>query len=195
MLAGMIEIDDWNRAREVPTGDIPDPLGSVADDHLLLRPAPAAFPGFSVDARAERFGRFNCADISGGGFVSHRPAFRIGRGLSEDAAQFDLAGACRLSLYPAGAAFQFAPDDGDLGAVDLDIEYRHCRAQDLRQFQLEDAVDLDLLSLRDIGPDGFRLALHRFGGYLQASQQFQLRPAFLEAHLAAHHRQHAAHSG
>src|SRR6266403_5242846 len=54
MLAGMIEIDDWNRAREVPTGDIPDPLGSVADDHLLLRPAPAAFPGFSVEARAER---------------------------------------------------------------------------------------------------------------------------------------------
>src|SRR5258708_4519761 len=137
MLARMIEIDDLNRAREVPIGDIPDPLGSVTDHHFLLRPAPAAFPGFSVDAGAERLGGFNCADISGGGFVPRWPALRIGPGLSEGAAQFDLARARRLSLYSASAAFQFAADDGDLGAVDLDIEYRHCRAEDLGQFQLD----------------------------------------------------------
>src|ERR1700730_4133063 len=99
MLAGMIEIDDRNRAGEVPIGDIPDPLGSVPDDHLLLGPAPAAFPDFGVDAGAERLGRFNCANISGRGFVPHRPAFCIGCGLSEATAQFDLARARRLSLY------------------------------------------------------------------------------------------------
>src|SRR5437588_3312334 len=142
MLARMIEIDDLNRTREVPISDIPDPLGSVADDDLLPSPAPATFPGFGVDARAERLGRFDGADISGGGFVADRSAFLVGCGLSEDAAQFDLAGACRLSLYPAGAAFQFAADDGDLRAVYLDIEYRHCRAEDLRQFQLDDTIDL-----------------------------------------------------
>src|SRR5258706_9771261 len=101
MLTCMIEIDDLSRAREVLIGDIPDPLGSVTDQHLLMRPAPAAFPGFGIDAGAERLGGFDCADISRGGLVSHRPAFLIGRGLREDASQFDLAGARRLSLSSA----------------------------------------------------------------------------------------------
>src|SRR5260370_8870111 len=110
MLTCMIEIDDVSRAREVLIGDIPDPLGSVTDHHLLIRPAPAAFPGFGIDAGAERLGGFDCADISRGGLVSHPPAFLIRRGFSEDASHVSLAGARRLSLQSAPPALHFPAD-------------------------------------------------------------------------------------
>src|SRR5260370_35022254 len=106
MLTCMIEIDDVSRAREVLIGDIPDPLGSVTDHHLLIRPAPAAFPGFGVDAGAARLAGFDCADISRGGLVPDRPPLLIGPGLREDASQFGLPGARRLSRQPSGPAPQ-----------------------------------------------------------------------------------------
>jgi len=48
MLPGMIKIHDLNRAGKVLLSDIPDPLGSVADNHFLGSTAPAALPGFGV---------------------------------------------------------------------------------------------------------------------------------------------------
>ena len=56
VLAGVIEIDDLHRAREMQLGQIPDPFGAVAQDDFLFRAAPAALPGFQVDPFAKLFG-------------------------------------------------------------------------------------------------------------------------------------------
>ena len=40
-----------------------------------------------------------------------------------------------------------------------------------------------------------RRALHRFGGHLQAGQDFHLLPPVIEGGLLAHQRLHAAHAG
>ena len=59
VLAGVIEIDDLNRAGEVLIGNIPDPFGSIADDDLLFGAAPTALPGFQIEALAKLLRRFN----------------------------------------------------------------------------------------------------------------------------------------
>ena len=56
VLASVIQIDDLNRAGKVLLGEIPDPFGPIAHDDLLFRAAPAALPGFQVDALAKLFG-------------------------------------------------------------------------------------------------------------------------------------------
>ena len=48
MLAGVIQIDDLNGARKMLLRQVPDPLGAIADDDLVLRVAPTALPGFDV---------------------------------------------------------------------------------------------------------------------------------------------------
>jgi hypothetical protein len=53
MLAGMVEIDDLDGAREVLVGQIPDPNGAVGNDCFLVGPAPAAPPGFGVEPEAK----------------------------------------------------------------------------------------------------------------------------------------------
>jgi len=51
----VIEIDDLHRAGEMLFGQVPDPFGSIAHDHLLFRAAPAALSGFPVDAPSKFF--------------------------------------------------------------------------------------------------------------------------------------------
>lgn len=52
-------------------GDVPDPLGAIAEHNFLLSPAPAALPGFGVEAVAKEFGRFNGARIDGRGLIAN----------------------------------------------------------------------------------------------------------------------------
>ncbi|MBV9745154.1 MAG: hypothetical protein JO099_15440 [Acidobacteriia bacterium] len=56
----------------------------------------------------------------------------------------------------------------------MDVENGNGFAQDDRQIQLHGAVDLLLLSLRDIRTDRFGPAFHRFGGDIQAGKPFHL---------------------
>src|ERR1019366_3800537 len=56
VLAGVIQIDDLDRARKMLVGEIPDPFGAVANDNLLFRTAPAPVPGFQINAFAKLFG-------------------------------------------------------------------------------------------------------------------------------------------
>src|SRR5450756_152621 len=77
---GVIEIDDLNGAREVLAGNIPDPIGAVAQDHFLLRSTPAAFPGFGVDARAEPFRGFDGSGIGGGVIIADGTALFVDGG-------------------------------------------------------------------------------------------------------------------
>lgn len=61
----MVEIDDLDSAGKMLGGEIPDPLGAIADDYLLFGAAPAAFPGFDVQPLAELLGGFDSAGIRG----------------------------------------------------------------------------------------------------------------------------------
>jgi hypothetical protein len=50
----------------------------------------------------------------------------------------------------------------------LHIQDPNRRVYDYRQIQLYGSLNLPLLALGDVASDGFRRALHRFGGHLQA---------------------------
>ena len=63
VLAGVIKIDDLNRAGEVLIGNIPDPFRSIADDDFLFGAVPAALAGFQLEAQAELLRRFNRTNV------------------------------------------------------------------------------------------------------------------------------------
>ena len=62
MFASMPDIDDMKGAGKVSLGDIPDPIGAIAKNHLFVRSAPAALPGFGVEAPAKLLGLFDGSD-------------------------------------------------------------------------------------------------------------------------------------
>jgi len=63
-----------------------------------------------------------------------------------------------------------------------------------RQIQLDGPLNFPLFTLNDLGTDGLRRALHRFGGDLQAGQQLHLLPPMIERSLLTHQSVHAAHA-
>ena len=83
----------------------------------------------------------------------------------------------------------------DSGPIHLHIQDGNGFARDDRQIQLQGFLDLFLLTLDDIGSDGFCRALHGFGGHLQAGQNLHLLAAAIERGLLAHQGLHAAHPG
>jgi hypothetical protein len=80
-------------------------------------------------------------------------------------------------------------------AIHLHIHERDRLADHLRQVQLQGLLDRRVLALSDIGADGLRRALHRFGGHLQARQNFHLFAPVIEGGILPYHRLHAAHAG
>ena len=68
------------------------------------------------------------------------------------------------------ASFQFGTHHGHLGSIHFDIEHGRTQTQYTGKLQLHSAVYLRLFAVGDIGSDGFRMAFHGFGGYLQACQ-------------------------
>jgi hypothetical protein len=63
-----------------------------------------------------------------------------------------------------GAAFSFFAHDGDARAIHLHVQSGNARPKRDGQIQLHGLRPLPLLPHFDIGSDGFRRALHRFGG-------------------------------
>jgi hypothetical protein len=104
VLASVIEIYNLDGAGELLLADVPDPIGTVAHDHLDLRPIPAALMRFGVDPAGELGGRFDGPSIGSGPVIAYGPPLVIGSGLREDAAEFSLAGVARPS-----APFPFRP--------------------------------------------------------------------------------------
>src|SRR5450631_1070804 len=102
MLPGMIKIHDLNGAGKVLVGQIPDPDGSVAEDHFEFGPLPSSAPSFAIDAVAELFGGFDGTHIGGGIGVADGPSFVVHGGLREYATEFTLARAGTLALRPSG---------------------------------------------------------------------------------------------
>src|SRR6185436_3559890 len=89
VLASMPDVNNLDRASKVLVGNVPDPLGPIAQHNFLLGPIPAALPSFDVETTAKQFGGFDCSGVGGRACVPNRSPFRIGRGLSEDRPQFD----------------------------------------------------------------------------------------------------------
>ena len=106
VLAGVIEIDDLHRAREVLVGQIPYPFGSVAYNNFLFRAAPTPVPCLQVDSPAERFGCLDGSGVGGRIGISNRVALRVPRILGEYASELDFTRMSRqtvgLALAPLG---------------------------------------------------------------------------------------------
>src|SRR6476660_8634002 len=107
MLAGMPDIDNLDGARKMLIGDIPDPLGAVAQHHFLYGPIPTSFEDFGVKPTAKGFGAFDRPGIGCGSCISNRATLRVGCSLGKDTTQFDFTSACGLPRSSAGAPFQF----------------------------------------------------------------------------------------
>src|SRR5260370_32008663 len=93
----MIKIDDLNRARKMLAGDVPDPLGAVAQDDLNEGAAPASVPGFQIEALAELGGSLNGSRVGGGIRIADRVAFLIVCGLRENTPELGFPGGSGLT--------------------------------------------------------------------------------------------------
>ena len=98
MLAGVIEVHDLEGPGKLLVGQIPDPVGAVANEYFLLGAAPAAFDGLPVDARAKLCYPLDGPGIGGRVGVADRLSLVVPPGLGEDAAQFGFASMRRLTL-------------------------------------------------------------------------------------------------
>src|SRR5882724_10178407 len=121
----MIEIDDLDGSGKVPVGLIPDPDGSVSEDHFEHGPLPTSAPSLRVDAKPERLGGLDGSHVSGGIRVADGPPFMVHHGLCEHAAELALARAGTLALDPAGTALRFGGNDRELDAIHQHIHVRY----------------------------------------------------------------------
>jgi hypothetical protein len=170
------------------------PFRPIADDDFLFRSAPTAPPGFQIEAFAKVFGRFNGAHIGSRIGIADGIAFLVPSRLREHAAQLGLPRVGGLPGDLARAAHGFLLDDRHSRAIHLHVEDRHRLAHNQGQIQLHGALDRVLFPGGDIPADGFRRALYRFAGYLQASQKFHLLASLIEGRILAYDCLHAAYS-
>jgi hypothetical protein len=77
MLPRVAEMDDLQRSGEELMGQVADQEGAVADDDLLLRPAPAAPPSFAIEPQAKRLGSFDGLGATGRILVARRPEMAV----------------------------------------------------------------------------------------------------------------------
>ena len=126
MFARVKVIDNLNCAGEVLVGEIPDPLGAIADNDLPFRAAPAPVPSVQVKAFAELFGRLNCAHVGGRIGVADGETFFIAPGLREHASKFDFPCMGRLPRRLAFPPHGFIFHNGYSGPVHFYIKISTC---------------------------------------------------------------------
>src|SRR5262245_7566833 len=90
MLACVVQINDLDRVREVFGDQVPDPLRTIADHHLLFCTAPTALRSFAIDPFAELHCVFDGPGVGGGIRVADGVALLIPGGLCEHTSQLDL---------------------------------------------------------------------------------------------------------
>ena len=195
MLTRVVKIDNLQRAGKVQGGQIPNPFGPVAHHHLLLGAAPAPFPGFPVKASAELLGGFNGAGIGGGIRRADRVALLIPSRLREHTSQFDLPRVGRLTGDLAVPTHGLFLHHGYSGPVHLHIQNGNRLLRHGGMGQREGGRHLPLLALSQIGPQGLRRTLYRFGGHFQTRQNLHLFAPLIEGGRLAHQRLHASHPG
>jgi hypothetical protein len=148
VLAGVTQIDDLNRAREVLVCDVPDPLGPVADDHFLLGAAPASIPCLQEHTSAELGGCFNGSGVSSRIGIANSVAFLVPCSLGESASQFDFACLSGLALHLAFSSLRFCHRYSS--AVHLKVEERDRLAHHHGEIQLYGSLDLLPLAGGDV---------------------------------------------
>src|SRR5215813_5367655 len=107
MLTSMIKIDDLNSAGKVLRGEIPDPLGSIADDDLLPGSAPASFPSLEVQSSAKLLSGLDGSGVSGGVRIANGVAILVPTGLCKHATELGLAGVGGLAIAFTLSAYGF----------------------------------------------------------------------------------------
>ena len=164
VLARVIEIDDLNRAGKMLVGQIPDPFGSVAHDDFLFRAAPAAVPGFQIDALAKLLGGLDGAGVGGRIRIANRrkPSLSQAVCVNTHPSLTSRVWAGWPSVLPLRPSVSFFTTGTPVPSI---CTYRMGigLTDHDRQIQLDGALDLSLLARGDIGADGLRRALHRFG--------------------------------
>ena len=132
VLPGMEQVHDLGRLGEVPGGQVPDPDGSVTEEHQLADAPGAAAAGLGGHQHAEVRGGIEGDQVRRRTRVTHRPALLIGCRLSENTAQLDLAGAGRAVRGLAVPALGLGRDHRHAGTVDADVQ--HVRGRPGRRY-------------------------------------------------------------
>ena len=163
MFASVVQIDNLNRSREMFLRDAPVVMLAVGQDHAVARPAPASPIGFRVEGAAKLTGCLDAAQVSGGGFVTFRVAFRIDGGLRKDTTHFGFSGVRLFAFLAALAPLGFLGHDGHPRAVQFHVQVGDRWSSGHWQFQLHGLLDLSLLPSGNVGPDGFGYSFYGFG--------------------------------
>src|SRR5260370_5111199 len=145
----MIEIDDLDGSGKMQVGLIPDPDGSVSEDHFEHGPFPTSAPSLRVHAKTERLGGLDGSHVGGGIRVADRPSFRVHPGLCEHTAELALARAGTLALDPAGTALRFGGNNWNLDAIHQHIHLWYFLFQNHGQDELFGAAYLPIVPLSD----------------------------------------------
>src|SRR5258708_14257104 len=101
MLAGVKQIDNLDGVGKMQTGEVPDPLGSIAHDHLLDSAVQSAMVGLGIETLTELGGGLDGSRVGSRVRVTEGVAFPIPGGLRENASQFDFPCVGRLSFHLA----------------------------------------------------------------------------------------------
>ena len=136
MPLGVVDVDDFDGAGELFGGQIPDPLGPVADDDASRRGVEAAPPRFAIRPLRER-GRQRVGGAAGRALdrsaVADRPGVAFGEAVGvacfrrPHGDELDLAGLGRAVGLLAAPAFHLGLAHRHAGAVKPQV-HRPCRA-------------------------------------------------------------------
>ena len=185
VLTGVKQINDLNSARKVFAGDIPDPVGPVADDNLFLCAAPTTVPSVQVYAPTEFGGSFDGSGVGRRIGIADGITFLVPFGLCENATQFYFARMRGLAFDLAFPALGLCRRHS--GTVHLDIQVEDRLAHYHGEIQLHGPAYPLPLARADVFAYGLRRSLHGFGGDFQAGQQLHLLTCPLEGRGLSHH--------
>src|ERR1043166_9448657 len=91
MLTRVVEVDNLDRTGKMEPGQVPDPLGAVAQDDFLCGATPAAFPSFQVEPFAKLLSGFDGPGVGSGMTIPNGEAFLVPGSLGEHATQLGFA--------------------------------------------------------------------------------------------------------
>jgi len=194
MLLGMEEVNDLDGIGEVFRREVPDPEGSVSDDHATFSFHEPASLGLPIDPPGEvgrgapgGRGTFDGGRIGDGVRIPDRADLRVGDGGAEEGAELDLSRFGRAIRLLAGPSFQLLFSHGEAGSVQAHVEGGGNWSR----------IGGDLLRLLsgDLFTQTLRRSLHLLGTYPKSGELRQERGPLLEADHGSDDTDHPNHAG